>query len=194
MWLVHYIEEGTSENHKFYFRLETLTYQVWPANQGLSFVAKVSISTWKILMQTFFIWLNWLSTWQLEMQLIHMLILKSLLQNATSPEVLKVLIVCEKEQVISTCESGFNFGPPSPLNIFFFLIQRNKPLKIPINMAIAIAHTFIFYCLSSNWFNPFVLHVFFIWHNNVNHACFNENHINEYGLYWEDLILFSRCL
>ena len=32
-------------------------------------------------------------------------------------------------KAISGCESGFNSGPPSPVNPFFILVDRNKPLK-----------------------------------------------------------------
>ncbi|XP_059435539.1 uncharacterized protein LOC132168558 [Corylus avellana] len=41
---------------------------------------------------------------------------------------------------ISLCEAGFGFG--FPVNPYFYLIERNKPLKTLINMAVAIAHTF----------------------------------------------------
>ncbi|XP_062145420.1 uncharacterized protein LOC133852671 [Alnus glutinosa] len=43
---------------------------------------------------------------------------------------------------ISSCEAGLNSAAPGPVNPYFYLIERNKPLKTLVDMAMVIAHTF----------------------------------------------------
>lgn len=88
---------------------------------------------------------------------------QSVLKNSTSdPEGVKVLSECEKDYGLVVeffeeafksykqgdytrmlWEAGFNSAAPGPVNPYFFLIERNKPLKTLVDMAIVIARTFV---------------------------------------------------